>query len=435
MAETPSGRPVAVVRLWGRRVAAVAEDAAGTVTFEFDEDFRRSGLEVSPLRLPLSRGGPMSFPELRRKPAFDGLPGLLADSLPDDFGNRVIRRYFEQRGNRGAELSPVQRLLYLGSRAMGALEFEPAYESTEGATSEALDVAVLVSQARSLVEGDAAAAIPEIMRVGGSAGGARAKALILWNSEANRVRSGFAAPEAGDEPWIIKFDGVQSGSGGPAADVGYESLPYGRTEYVYSVMARAAGIEMEPTHLMEERGFGHFMTRRFDRPPGGKLHMHSLGGMQHVDFHEQFAYSYEDYFRTIRALHLGQPALNEAYRRMVFSFATLNRDDHVKNISFLMDREGHWRLAPAYDVAYAAHSPWTRQHQMSANGKHVGFTRKDLLDVGARFDVPHGGREIVERVLESLTLWTPTALASGLGSEWTQALEGEFVRFQLAAAP
>ncbi|MCH7717300.1 MAG: type II toxin-antitoxin system HipA family toxin [Gemmatimonadetes bacterium] len=430
MAETWSDRPVAVVRLWGRRVAAVAEDAAGGITFEFDEDFRRSGLEVSPLHLPLSRGGPMSFSELRRKPAFDGLPGLLSDSLPDDFGNRVIRRYFEERGSLGAVLSPVQRLLYMGSRAMGALEFEPAYASPEGAASEAMEVASLVSQARSLIEGDAAAAIPEIMRVGASAGGARAKALILWNREAKRVRSGFASPEAGDEPWIIKFDGVQRGSGGPTAAVGYESLPYGRTEYVYSVMARAAGIEMEPTHLMEERGYGHFMTRRFDRPPGGgKLHMHSLGGLQHVDFNEQFVFSYEDYFRTIRALHLGQPAINEAYRRMVFSFATLNRDDHVKNFSFLMDREGHWRLAPAYDVAYAAHGPWTRQHQMSANGKHIGFTGKDLLDVGARFDVPHGGREIVEQVLESLALWTPTALDAGLGREWTRALEGEFVRF------
>ena len=419
-----------MVRLWGRRVAAVVEDAAGGITFEFDEDFRRSGIEVSPLHLPLSRGGPMSFPELRRKPAFDGLPGLLADSLPDDFGNRVIRRYFEERGSLGAVLSPVQRLLYLGSRAMGALEFEPAYPSSEGPASEAMEVASLVSQARSLIEGDAAAAIPEIMRVGASAGGARAKALILWNREAKRVRSGFASPEVGDEPWIIKFDGVQRGSGGPTAAAGYESLPYGRTEYVYSVMARAAGIEMEPTHLMEERGFGHFMTRRFDRPPGvGKLHMHSLGGLQHVDFNEQFVFSYEDYFRTIRALHLGQPALNEAYRRMVFSFATLNRDDHVKNFSFLMDREGRWRLAPAYDVAYAAHGPWTRQHQMSANGKHIGFTGKDLLDVGARFDVPHGGRDIVERVLESLALWTPTALDAGLGREWTRTLEEEFVRF------
>ena len=429
MAKTRSEPPVAVVRLWGKRVAAVAEDAAGGITFEFDDDFRRNGIEVSPLLLPLSRGGPMSLPELRRKPAFGGLPGLLADSLPDDFGNRVIRRYFEERGSLGAELSPVQRLLYMGSRAMGALEFEPAYASHEGPASEALEVASLVSQARSLIEGDVATAIPEIMRVGGSAGGARAKALILWNGETKQVRSGFAYPEAGDEPWIIKFDGVQRGSGGPVADVGYESLPYGRTEYVYSMMARAAGIEMEPTFLLEERGFGHFMTRRFDRPAGGKLHMHSLGGMQHVDFNEQFVFSYEDYFRTIRALHLGQPAINEAFRRMVFSFATLNRDDHVKNFSFLMDRAGDWRLAPAYDVAYAAHSPWTRQHQMSANGKHIDFTRKDLLDVGARFDVPHGGRDIVERVMESLSLWTPTALNAGLGREWTRAIEGEFVRF------
>ena len=429
MAETWPEPPVAVVNLWGRRLGAVAEDSAGAITFEYDDNFRRSGLEVSPLHVPLSRSGPMSFPELRRKLTFNGLPGLLADSLPDDFGNRVIRRYFEQQGRPGAELSQVQRLLYMGSRAMGALEFEPAYAPPDGPASEALEVALLVSQARSLVEGDAEAAIPEIMRVGGSAGGARAKAVVLWNLETRLMRSGFASPEAGEEPWIIKFDGVQRGSGGTTADVANDSLPYGRTEYVYSVMARAAGIEIEPTHLMEERGFGHFMTRRFDRPPGGKLHMHSLGGIQHVDFNDQFAFSYEDYFRTIRALHLGQPTVNEAYRRMVFSFVTLNRDDHVKNFAFLMDREGRWRLAPAYDVAYAAHSPWTRQHQMSANGKHIDFTRNDLLEVGARFDVPHGGREIIERVLDSLALWAPTARDAGLGREWTQALEDEFVRF------
>ncbi len=180
---------------------------------------------------------------------------------------------------------------------------------------------------------------------------------------------------------------------------------------------------------MEERGFGHFMARRFDRPPGGKLHMHSLGGIQHVDFNDQFNFSYEDYFRTLRALRLGQPAVDEAYRRMVFTFSTLNRDDHVKNFSFLMDRDGRWRLAPAYDVAYAAHSPWTRQHQMSANGKHIDFTRNDLFDVGARFDVPHGGREIIEQVLDSLALWRPTALDAGLGRQWTKALEDEFLRF------
>jgi serine/threonine-protein kinase HipA len=429
MASPQDDRPVAVIRLWGQRVGAVAEDSAGSVTFEFDEEFRRSGLDISPLQLPLSRRGPLTFPELTRTPGFGGLPGVLADSLPDDFGNRVIRRYFNQAGRAGAELSPVQRLLYMGSRAMGALEYEPAYAPPGAATVEALEVASLVGQARSLIEGDADAAIPEIMRVGGSAGGARAKALVLWNHAVNRVRSGFAAPEAGDQPWIIKFDGVQRGSGGLTADASYAALPYGRTEYVYSVMARAAGIDMEPTHLLEERGFGHFMTRRFDRTAGDRLHMHSLGGLQHVDFNEQFAFSYEDYFRTIRALHLGQPAVNEAYRRMVFSFATLNRDDHVKNFSFLMDREGRWRLAPAYDVAYAAHSPWTRQHQISANGKHLDFTREDLLEIGSRFDVPRRGSAIIDQVVESLALWSSTALDAGLDREWIKALDGEFVRF------
>ena len=420
---------LAVVNLWGQRLGAVVEDSMGSITFEYDEQFRRSGLEVSPLRLPLSRIGPVNFPELARKEAFDGLPGLLADSLPDDFGNRIARRHFQERGRGGAELSPLQRLLYMGSRAMGALEFEPKDPTSHSPVAEAFEIASLVSQARSLVEGDMEAAIPDIMLVGGSAGGARAKALLLWNRKTQMMCSGFAQPDDDDEPWIIKFDGVQRDAGGTTADIAHESLPYGRTEYVYSIMARAAGIDMMETHLVEERGLGHFMTRRFDRPAEGKLHMHTLGGMLHVDFNEQFALSYEDYFRTVRQLHLGQPAVNEAFRRMVFAFATLNRDDHVKNFSFLMDREGQWRLAPAYDVTYAAHSPWTRQHQMSANGKHIGFTRDDLLEVGARFDVPRGGRAIIEQVSASLELWPRNALDAGLSREWIQALDGEFVRF------
>ena len=410
------------VRIWGRKVGLLREEAGGRITFEYARAFRASGLDISPIHLPVGRHGPIGFPELARKPAFLGLPGVFADALPDRFGNAVIRRYFEEQGRSGDAMSPLQRLLYIGDRAMGALEFHPP-EDLDHATEEALAVRDLVDQARRIVEGDVSVAVPEIMQVGGSAGGARPKALILWDRDANRVRSGFVRPQPGEEPWLIKFDGVTADAAGQGMRRARHPGPWGRIEYVYSRMAKRAGIDMPDTHLLHDGGLAHFMVRRFDREldrAAGtfhKQHFHSLGGLQHIDFNDQYVFSYEGYFDTIRTLGLGQRSVNEAFRRMAFSVATVNFDDHVKNFGFLMDSAGRWRLAPAYDVTYAENDAWTRQHQMSVNGKFRGITRRDLLEVGEMFDVPDGGREIVAAVEEATGGWREQARDAGVPGE------------------
>ncbi len=340
---------LAEVLLWGRRVGAAAETQDGQVVFEYDPEFRQSGLEISPRRLPLSTKGPQAFPALARLEAFEGLPGVLADSLPDRFGNAIIEKYFSDRGRAGDRLGPVQKLLYVGSRAMGALEYRPAVRIPRKAREdEALEIASLVEAARRVVEGRTEVAVPEIMRLGSSAGGARAKAVIMWNRESDEVRSAFAPKRRGDEEWLIKFDGV-----GEIGDPNPKPQPYNRIEYAYSRLAGAAGIEMAETRLMEEREYAHFMTRRFDRTDdGGRLHLHTLGGMEHVDYNVPGLYSYEQYFRLVLALGLGYPALEQAYRRACFNLLAVNQDDHVKNFSFLMDDRGQWRLSPAYDLTF-----------------------------------------------------------------------------------
>ncbi len=404
------------------------EGPEGRITFEYHPGFLTSGLEISPIHLPTARLGPASFPELTRKPAFLGLPGVFADALPDQFGNAVIRRYFEQRGRPGDAMSPLQRLLYIGDRAMGALEFRPPLDPGPG-TEEALEVRGLVDQARRVVEGDVSVGVPEIMQVGGSAGGARPKALILWDRGANRVRSGFARPEPGEEAWLIKFDGVTSESAGQGMRAAGSPGPWGRIEYAYSKMAKSAGIEMPETHLLRDGDLAHFMVRRFDRAsdeaPGilRRFHFHSLGGIQHIDFNDQYVFSYEGWFDTIRAIGLGQRSVNEAFRRMVFAVATVNFDDHVKNFGFLMNPAGRWRLAPAYDVTYAENDAWTRQHQMSVNGKFREITRRDLLEVGEMFDVPGGGREIVAEVVEVVAGWREQARAAGVPGEMVEWIQ------------
>ncbi|MEX2181384.1 MAG: type II toxin-antitoxin system HipA family toxin [Gemmatimonadaceae bacterium] len=450
MPEREKGKDiVARINLWGQQVGAVAEQSDGRIIFEYDAAFARSGLEISPVHLPLSLKGPVTFPELSRIESFAGLPGVLADALPDAFGNAIIRRYFEQHGTPAAAFSPVQKLLYIGSRAMGALEFAPAMESfgkgkDAAAVGEALEVARLVEEARRVIAGDPDVssdipAIPAMMQAGASPGGARAKALILWYRAGNRVKSAFAPSEPGDESWMIKFDGVSGGGGGHALQAEFKAGPWCRIEYAYSVMARAAGIEMAATHLLRERKFAHFMTRRFDRVPSGKkeknggattrLHMHSLGGLHHLDYNIRGMYSYESYFRTVRLLGMGQLAVDEAFRRMVFNLAARNQDDHVKNFAFLMQPNGTWQLAPAFDLTYAVGGRWARTHQMTVRGKDDEFTREDLLAVGREFDVRKNGALIIEAVDASLALWPAAATEAGLAKAQIAEIEGTFRRF------
>ena len=412
---------LAEVRLWDRRVGAVAEEDSGAVTFEYDPEFAPSGLEISPVHLPLSTHGPVSFPELRAQQAFDGLPGVLADSLPDRFGNAIIRKYFADRGKPGAAMSPVRRLLYMGHRAMGALQFEPAMRDRgRRGERQALEVAALVEQARRLVEGSTEVAIPEMMRVGSSAGGARPKAVILWNRETAVVRSGLLEAEAGEEHWILKFDGV-----GDLDAPDPEPRPYNRIEYAYSVMAREAGLDLPPTHLLEERRLGHFLSRRFDRDATRRLHLHSLGGMHHVDFNVPGQFSYEQLLRTVLTLNLGYEALEEAYRRAVFNVLAINQDDHVKNVSFLMDESGEWRLAPAYDLTFARGAGYTRVHQMTLAGKSEGIAIPDLVELAAKFDIKRDGARVIEQVRDALQAWPEHASAVGVPRDRIDAIAAE----------
>ena len=421
---------VARVQLWGREVGAVAEDGGGTVVFEYTDEFRRSGLEISPIHLPLSLRGPVTFPALHRVESFAGLPGVLADCLPDAFGNAVIRRWFEARGTPDAALSPVQKLLYIGRRAMGALEFHPPLDGRVSRDAgEALEIARLVEEARRVIEGDPDVAVPEMMQIGASAGGARAKALVLFNPATTKVRSAFAPRGEGDEHWMLKFDGVSAGEGTHTLTKEFRPGPWGRVEYAYSRMARAAGVEMAETRLLREREFAHFMARRFDRDGDARLHLHSLGGLHHADYNVRQVLSYEDWFRTVRLLGMGQPAVNQAFRRMAFNLAARNQDDHVKNVAFLMATDGEWRLAPAFDVTWTMGGRWTATHQMTLGGKDDGFTRADLLAAGAAFDVPRDGAEIVAEVDAALASWEPAAREAGLDDGMIARIGDTFRRF------
>jgi len=411
----------AEVWLWGGRVGAVVEADDGMITFEYDPAFRARGLEISPLMLPVATAGPVSFGELHRLAAFEGLPGVLADALPDRFGNAVIRKYFADRGRPADALRPVQKLLYMGDRAMGALEFRPPMTIRRPAEHAPLEIAELVRQARVVVEGRPDASIPEMMRVGASAGGARPKALILWHPATNVVRSGFAPPRPGDEHWIIKFDGV-----GELGDPDETPRPFNRIEHAYARMARDAGITTADTRLVEERGFAHLLVRRFDRVDGRKLHLHSLGGMHHVDFNLPGAFSYEQFLRTMLRLGLGHPALEEAFRRAVFNVVAVNQDDHVKNVSFLMDPDGTWRLAPAYDLTYARGAGFTRLHQMSLNGKRTDFTREDLLALGGSVDLRRHGADVMDGVLAAFAGWEGYAAEAGVPAERVSAVRKAF---------
>ncbi len=419
MAETPL---LAEVRLWGQTLGAIYEPVEGAPVFEYSESFLRSGLEVSPRFLPLTTQGPRSFPELMRLPAFEGLPGLLADALPDRFGNAVIRKYFSEKGLTDATLSPVQKLLYIGERAMGALTFHPARDlKLTDLGQQALEIQGLVESARAIIDGSTEVVVPEIMSLSASAGGARAKAIVLWNPERDEMRSAFAKRKVGDQDWMIKFDGV-----GDMDRPDPNSQPFNRIEYAYSLMAREAGIHMAEARLLEERGLAHFMTRRFDREGSERLHMHSLGGMEHVDYNQPGAYSYEQLFRLLLDLGLGYPTLEQAFLRTAFNILTVNQDDHVKNIAFLMGPSGKWSLAPAYDLTFARGQGYTRYHQMSLANKRDGFTVQDLTDFASKFGIRDAGRPLLTPLAGALSHWPRHADAAGLTAKQTQTIHAAF---------
>lgn len=420
------------VQLWGRTIGAVGVlNGSDVATFEYDPMFVRSGIEVAPLMMPL-RSGVFSFPGLRRE-AFYGLPGMLADSLPDAFGNALIDAWLGTQGLIPSSFSPVQRLCYVGKRGMGALEFLPAI-GPKPHTSSRIDVDALVQLAGEILMQRAALsthfgrsendkAVRDILRVGTSAGGARAKAIIAWNRTTNEVRSGQVVAPPDFEYWLLKFDGV-TGNKDKELD---DPKGYGAIEYAYSLMAKAAGVTMGECRLFEENGRRHFMTRRFDRGVSGeKIHMQSLGALEHFDYSQAGAYAYEQAFLTLRRLRLPMLDAEELYRRMVFNVVARNQDDHVKNISFLMNKSGTWSLAPAYDVTYSfnPYGAWTATHQMSINGKRDGFALTDLLACAATAGIrQRRARAVINDVQLAVRQWKFFAEQASIEPDVAHAIE------------
>ncbi len=422
----------AMVNLWGRTIGAVSlDDKSATTTFEYDSVFTSSGIEVAPLMMPLS-GRLYSFASLRPE-TFHGLPGLLADSLPDRFGRALIDAWLARSGRMPESFNAVERLCYTGSRGMGALEYEPATR-LDSAGSSRIEVDRLVSLASVVLshqsnlqgwlhEGGKNTALRDILQVGTSAGGARAKAVIAWNPITNEVRSGQVKTSNGFEYWLMKFDGV-SGNKDKELD---DPKGYGAIEHAYYRMAVDAGIAMSPCRLFEENGRRHFMTKRFDRlEGGGKLHMQSLCGMAHYDFNQAGAYGYEQALQVIRRLGLPMAAIEEQFRRMVFNIVARNQDDHVKNIAFLMDRSGNWSLSPAFDMTYSYQpgGKWTSSHQMTMNGKRGEFTLEDFKAYAKSASMKRGRAEtIIEEVRNVVAQWRNYADESRVNPEQRDKIE------------
>ena len=422
---------VAEVWLWNHRVGAVALDALGVGIFEYDTDFLKLDRDVAPLMMPLeeARRGHVihSFPALNPE-TFKRLPGLLADTLPDKFGQAIVNAWLARQGRSPDDFSIIERLCYTGSRAMGALEFRPGVierlsQPVSVEISEMITLIQDVMNHRNSLdvtltqdEQQTQEALLDILRIGTSAGGARAKAVIAYNEKTGEVLSGQADAPAGFEHWLLKFDGVSDIEFGKTAD-------FGRIEYAYYNMATAAGINMTKCRLLEENGRAHFMTRRFDRVAGNKLHMQSLCAMQHYDFNMAGAYGYEQALMTMRKMKLSKKEQLQQYRRMVFNVIARNQDDHTKNIAFLMNQQGEWSLSPAFDMthSYKPGEGWTQTHQMSINGKRDHFTRQDLIDVALNNDLKKP-EQVIAEISKAVQQWPNFATDAGVSEQKTEAI-------------
>ncbi len=414
---------LAQVKLWGKTIGAVSwDEETGLANFEYDPAFRESGIEVAPLTMPLS-DQIYSFPALPRE-TFQGLPGLLADSLPDDFGNALINAWLAKEGREPESFNPVERLCYTGDRGMGALEYAPS-EGPTGTQADKIDVSALVELAseiltkRNNLQGsfapeDREESLQDILRVGTSAGGARAKAIIAWNPETDEVCSGRIRAGSGFSYWLLKFDGVSGNKDKELED----PAGYGLIEYAYYKMALAAGIDMKECRLLKENGRSHFMTRRFDRTDRGqKIHMQSFCAMEHFDFKKAGAHSYEQALRTIRKLDMSMESVEEQFRRMTFNVVGRNQDDHVKNIAFLMDKSGTWSLSPAFDMTYSYNpsGAWTNNHQMSLNGKRDKFDVEDFKACAKNASMKRGrAEEVLKDVQDAVLKWKSFAREAGV---------------------
>ena len=423
--------PVIEVRIWGQRVGAVAPDPRlGCYVFAYEPAWRRTGIELAPLQMPLADARPsFAFPSLS-EPSYKGLPGLLADVLPDDFGNALIDAWMSGRGIDKRAVTALDRLAYMGRRGMGALEFKPA-RGAHRESAEPLHMKALIEAARRVVHGDlsgdpqAQAALANIIRVGTSAGGARAKAVIAWNPATGEVRSGQFDAAPGFEHWLLKFDGV-----GKDAELG-TGAEYGRIEYAYHLMAVAAGIDMSPCRLLEENGRAHFMTRRFDRDiVAGQTvrhHVQTLCAMDHLDYKQRATHAYAQLFMVIARLRLGDNANAQAFRRMAFNVMARNCDDHTKNFAFRLKQGQAWELASGYDLthAYNPKGEWTYQHLMSVNGRFDDIRRTDLLLEADRFGVRRP-QDLLADVRGALDEWPKFAKAAGLSAKTADQVAADF---------
>lgn len=415
---------VAKVRLFGMDMGTFRWDESYNVArFEYDKEFTTIGIEPSPIMMPVQEGRIYSFGNLDRD-TFNGLPGMLADSLPDTYGRALFDQWLTLTGRTSG--NPVETLCFLGQRCMGALEFEPATGPTTDENMR-FEINALVDVAREALskkesfgvnlDADKKTAIAEILRLGTSAGGQRAKAIIAFNKETGEVRSGQVDAPEGFDYYLIKLDGV-------SAEAGFkETENYGRLEYSFSELVKRCGIDMTECSLIEENGRAHFLTKRFDRENGKKVHMQTLCGIAHYDFRLLRGYSYEQAFNVMRRLRLPYSQAQEMFRRMVFNVIVRNQDDHTKNISFLMNQNGQWRLSPAYDMGYAYNpsGTWTKTHQMSINGKFDDLTRKDLLECATANNIKNAP-EIIDQICEMASGWPELARECGVPQNMIDAI-------------
>lgn len=402
---------LAKVYIWGEYAGAVLwNENTGFATFEYEPSFARKGWDLSPLMMPINENRAHSFRELS-KDTFMGLPGLLADALPDAYGKALLDRWLASLGREFA--NPVERLCYQSKRSMGALEFMPAKDDYLDESS-AIEISSLVQIAAEVLSDkadlktnlkeDTKEALINIIKVSTSAGGQRAKAVIAYNDTTGEVRSGQLETAEGFNHWLLKLDGVTNAALG-------DPQHYGKIEYAYYKMALKAGIEMTECRLLEENGRSHFMTKRFDRMGGfEKIHMQTLCGIAHYDYKMLHAYSYEQAFQVMRRLRLPYGQAEQMFKRMVFNVIARNQDDHTKNISFLMDKTGTWKLSPAYDMswAYNPKGEWTSHHQMSINNKWDNITRADLIAVAEAMHIKKAD-SIINETCDAVSMWTTIA--------------------------
>ncbi|MFT7036672.1 MAG: serine/threonine-protein kinase HipA [Cyclobacteriaceae bacterium] len=429
---------VAEVKIWGELAGAVRWDSESQLaSFQYDKKFLAKGYDLSPIKMPIENGSRIySFPELRKAKeeqtaTFKGLPGLLADALPDKYGNQLINIWLAQNGRPPDSMNPVEQLCFIGSRGIGALQFEPSQLKTSKQTFS-IEIESLVEVAQKMLSNrdgfsvslheDEQNGVSEILKIGTSAGGARPKAVIAYNKKSGEVRSGQTTAPKGFEQWLLKLDGVSDAQFGA-------SHGFGRVEYAYHLMAKDCNIEMMDCELLEENGRAHFMTKRFDRDGDNvRHHVQTFCGIQHFDYNNLYGYSYEQLFQTMRILRMTYPEAEQMFRRMVFNVMATNFDDHTKNFSFRLKQEGRWELSPAYDVCYSydPNNVWVSRHSLSINGKHKEINQNDLMTIAKANNIKKG-EKIIKEIKETVCNWTAYAAQANVSSSLANSINNTLI--------